>query len=443
MPVTRLGLANPAANTLTTLVTAQRGYVAAVIIANKNNQTVLSSVYVVPTGVSYTDSTAATIVKDLEIGAGQSFETFRFALNVGDSIQVIGNTAGLSYSVTAAYETDGRQYVNYSATAPELPQIGNLWIKTDNTVSFWNGSVWVDSITAGPTGPTGSPGAASTVIGPTGPTGPQGGPVGPTGPTGATGGAGSTGPTGAGATGPTGPTGSAGTPGGPTGPTGAEGPTGPTGPTGPSALVQQTGTPSTTTVLWVDTDEPSLSTVTQASFRGYEHQSTTSLDIPTRTAINATTAVTTNITYFSFFTATEALTVSNISFSSGSTPASGVSLVRFGLYTFDGTTATLVARTNNDSSRFTVANTIYTGALDSTGGFPTSYNLVAGTRYAVAVVVVASTTPQLAAVSFGAASTAVMALSPRVVGFASATSDLPATRDTFSGITHAYWSRLT
>ena len=441
MPITRLGLANPAANTITTLVTAQRGYVVAVIIANKTNQTVLSSVYLVPTGALYTDATAATIVKDLEIGAGQSFETFRFALNVGDSVQVIGNTAGLSYSVTAAYETDGRQYVNYSALAPDLPQIGNIWIKTDNSVSFWNGSTWVDSITSGPTGPTGVTGAASTVTGPTGPTGPSGGPVGPTGATGPTG-ASVTGPTGAGATGPTGPTGAAGTPGGPTGPTGPTG-AGATGPTGPIALVQQNGTPSETNVLWIDTDEPSLSTVTQASFRGYEHNSTTSLDIPTRTDLNATTALTTNITYFSFFTATEALTVSNISFSSGSTPASGVSLVRFGLYTFDGTTATLVARTNNDSSRFTVANTIYTGALDSTGGFPTSYNLIAGNRYAVAVVVVASTTPQLAAVNFGAASTAIMALSPRVVGYAGSTSDLPATRDTFSGITHAYWSRLT
>lgn len=443
MPITRLGLANPSANTLTTLVTAQRGYVAAVIVANKNNQTVLSSIYLVPTGSVYTDATAATIVKDLEIGAGQSFETFRFALNTGDSIQVVGNSAGLSYSVTAAYETDGRQYVNYSATAPDLPQIGNLWIKTDNSVSFWNGSVWIDSITAGPTGPTGNPGANSTVTGPTGATGAAGAAGGPTGPTGSTGAnstvTGPTGPTGAGATGPTGPTGPSGGPTGPTGPTGA----GATGPTGPIALVQQNGTPSTTDVLWIDTDEPSLSTVTQASFRGYEHQSTTSLDIPSRNYVNATTALTTNITYFSFFTATEALTVSNISFSSGSSPASGVTLVRFGLYTFNETTATLVARTNNDSSRFTVANTVYTAALDSTGGFPTSYNLVAGTRYAVAVVVVASTTPQLAAVSFGAASTAIMALSPRVVASATATSDLPATRDAFTGITHAYWSRLT
>jgi hypothetical protein len=440
MPITRLGLANPDANTLTTLVTAQRGYVASVIIANKNNQTVTSSVYLVPTGAVFTDVTAATIVKDLSIGAGQAFETFRFALNVGDSIQVIGNTAGLSYSVTAAYETDGRQYVNYSATAPDLPQIGNLWIKTDNSVSFWNGSVWVDSITAGPTGPTGAEGAASTITGPTGPTGPSGGPVGPTGPTGATGAEGATGPTGAGVAGPTGPTGPSG---GPIGPTGPTGPTGAVGATGPIAVVQQTSTPSTTDVLWIDTDEPSLSTVSQPFFRGYEHNSTTSLDIPTRINVNASTAIVSNITYFSFFTPTESFSVSNISFSSGGQVGSGISLVRYGLYTFDGTTATLVARTNNDSSRFTVANTVYTAALDSTGGFPTSYNLIAGNRYAVAVVVVASTTPQLAASNFGSASTAIMALSPRIVGYASSTSDLPATRDSFSGITHAYWSRLT
>ena len=440
MPIVRLGLANPGANSVTTLVTANRGYVASVIVANKNNQAVTSSIYLVPTGAVYTDATAATIVKDLSIGAGQSFETFRFALNVGDSIVVVGNSAGLSYSVTAAYETDGRQYVNYSATAPDLPQIGNLWIKTDNSVSFWNGSVWVDSITSGPTGPSGAPGAASTVTGPTGPTGPSGGPVGPTGPTGSTGNVGPTGPTGAGATGPTGATGPSG---GPVGPTGPTGPNGATGPTGPLALVQQNGTPSTTDVLWIDTDETAYTSVAQAFFRGFEHNSATSLDIPSRTEINASTAFTTNITYFSFFTPTEALTVSNISFASGATPASGVTLVRFGLYTFDGTTATLVARTNNDSSRFTVANTVYTGALDSTGGYPTSYNLVAGNRYAVAIVIVASTTPQLAAVNFGSGSTAIMSLSPRVVGFANATSDLPATRNSFSGITHAYWSRLT
>jgi hypothetical protein len=184
MPVTRLGVANPAADTLTTLVTADKGYVASVIISNKSNSPAETTVYVVPTGAIYTDATAITIVKNLAITYGQAFETFRFALNTGDSIQVIGNTPQLSYSVNAAYEVAGRQYVTYGASAPTFPQIGDIWIKSNNAISFWNGLIWIDSVTAGATGPTGPQGEPSTVVGPTGPTGPSGGPTGPTGPTG-------------------------------------------------------------------------------------------------------------------------------------------------------------------------------------------------------------------------------------------------------------------
>lgn len=444
MPVTRLGLANPPANQLTTLHTANRNYVASVIAANKNNQTITASIYLVPLGSVYTDTSAVTIVKDLSIASGQSFETFRFALTTGDSVQVISSADNISYSLNAAYDVDGKQYVTFSSTAPNLPQIGDIWIKPDNSIEFWNGLTWVDSITSGPTGPTGPEGPIGSqgITGPTGPAGTPGGPTGPTGPLGPTGPTGATGPIGVGSTGPTGPTGAPGTPGGPTGPTGPEGATGPTGATGPIPLVQQAGTPASTDTLWIDTDETAYNSVAQPWLRASLHNSATTLDVPTRELVNGTTAISTNITYFSFFTPTEDLTVSNISFASGSTVASGVSLIRFGLYTFDGTTATLVARTNNDASRFTVANTLYTAALDATGGFPTSYTLTAGSRYAVAVVVVASTTPSLASIASGSASTAILAASPRMAGFASATSDLPTTRNSFSGITHRYWSRL-
>jgi hypothetical protein len=444
MPVTRLGVANPAANSVATLATVNRGYVASVIVANKANQTVNASIYIVPSGNVYTDPTSVAIVKDLPVSAGQAFETFRFGLNNGDSVQVIGNSDLLSYSMTAVYETDGRQYVNYSSTAPDLPSIGDIWIKSDNSVSFWNGTAWIDSITSGPTGPTGPVGD----LGPTGPTGPQGTAGTPGGPTGPTGTTGPTGPTGPGVTGPTGPqgpqgpTGADGTPGGPTGPTGPTGATGPTGSDGPVALVAQTSTPASTNVLWLDTDEPSYSSVSQPWYRAALHNSSTTLDVPSRDLVNGTTAISSNITYFSFFTPTEDITISSISFASGTTVASGATMVRFGLYTFDGTTATLVARTNNDSSRFTVSNTVYTGTLDTTGGYPDSYTLTAGSRYATAVVVVATSTPTLASVANGSAATAILAASPRMAGFASATSDLPTTRNSFSGITHRYWSRL-
>jgi hypothetical protein len=224
MPVTRLGIANPSANTLTTLASVNKGYVASVIIANKGTQAGNVTVYVVPTGGTYTDPTSLTIVKNLSVATGQSFETFRFALNTGDTVQVTADTANFSYSLTAAYEVDGRQYVTYSATAPSLPQIGDIWIKSsNNAVSFWNGSLWIDSITSGPTGPTGAVGAASTVTGPTGPTGPSGGPTGPTGPTGWTGPQGIQGPTGY------------------TGPVGIQGPTTP-------ASATAAGTPGT--IVW-------------------------------------------------------------------------------------------------------------------------------------------------------------------------------------------------
>jgi hypothetical protein len=217
MPVTRLAVSNPASNILTTLVTADKGYLAAVVIANKGTQTSMCTVYVVPTGGTYTDPTAITIVKNLEIGMGQAFETFRFALNTGDSILVVGSTDTLAYSVNAAYEVNGKQYVTYGANAPTQPVIGDIWIKTNNAVSFWNGSIWIDSVTSGATGPTGPQGAASSIVGPTGPTGPAGGPTGPTGPTGPM----------SQVQGPTGPTGASSII---PGPTGATGPTGPVGP---------------------------------------------------------------------------------------------------------------------------------------------------------------------------------------------------------------------
>jgi hypothetical protein len=241
MPVRRLAVANPAANTLTTLVTADKGYLAAVVIANKGTNTAMTTVYVVPTGATYTDTTAITIVKNLEVTMGQSFETFRFALNTGDSIQVAGSTDNFSYSVNAAYEVDGRQYVTYGATAPAQPVVGDIWIKTNNAVSFWNGSVWIDSITSGPTGPTGPEGLASTVTGPTGPTGAAGTPGGPTGPTGPTGPQGIPGSSITGATGPTGAASSV------TGPTG---PTGPIGITGPTTPASATATGVAGTVVW-------------------------------------------------------------------------------------------------------------------------------------------------------------------------------------------------
>jgi hypothetical protein len=185
MPVARLAIANPSANLESTLYTADRSYVAAVIASNKGSNPVLVDIAVVPSGESL--ATAGYIVKNLSVSGGQAFETFKFALNSGDSIKVLANTAFASFVVTGLYETTGRQVVSYRSTAPTQPEIGDIWINSStNATSFWNGSAFSTSVSVGPTGPTGAQGTAGTngVTGATGPTGPSGGPTGPTGATG-------------------------------------------------------------------------------------------------------------------------------------------------------------------------------------------------------------------------------------------------------------------
>jgi hypothetical protein len=282
MPIKRLGTETPLANTSIILTTSDVTGVASVIVANKGGIAAQVTIYVDPFDSGGDPNNRAYIVNALDLAVGQSFETFRFALDVGDKIYIAASTASCAFSTNIFYETTGRLNVIYQATQPNSPQVGDIWIDSDDqAVRLYTGSGFNLIATAAPQGPTG----------PTGPTGPQGeqgvmgpdgsgirvlgtyaslglleadtpignvgdayvvgtdiyiwsdlnqewfdaGPfvAGPTGPTGATG-AGATGATGA--TGPTGPSG------GPTGPTGPEGPEGPAGgPTGPTGPTGATG----------------------------------------------------------------------------------------------------------------------------------------------------------------------------------------------------------
>jgi hypothetical protein len=253
--------------------------VVSVIITNRNAQDVAVSIYLDPANSGGDPAARAYMADNLVVGVGQTFETFRFALNVGDNIYVVSNTANVSFSATAAYEVEGRANVVYQPLAPGTPQVGDIWVNSiTQDVSLYTGSGFFVISTVAPQGPTGPAGTFGPE-GPTGPTGPQGsgvavlgtyaslelltadnpignigdayvvdtdlyiwsdlneewvnvGPfVGPTGPTGSTG---PVGPEVTGPTGPIGPTGPEGGPTGPTGPQGEEGPTGPTGPTGAS-----------------------------------------------------------------------------------------------------------------------------------------------------------------------------------------------------------------
>lgn len=127
--------------------------------------------------------------------------------------------------------------------------------------------------------------------------------------------------------------------------------------------------------------------------------------------------------WITFFTPATTITVSSITMVTGNTTAaSGLTLARMGLYTFDETTATLVARCASDTSLFAATGTSYQRSFSTVGSFPSSYQLVAGTRYGVAVLCTGTTMPNLAARAVGIG---VSALSPRMSGVISGQTDLP------------------
>jgi hypothetical protein len=303
MPLQRLGIANPSANTDTVLATFNNAHLVSVIVANKGLTAVpilRVSIYVIPSGATL-ETQYSYMTYNLVVGFGVSFETFRFAVNAGDTLYVRASTADASFQCVGVLQEDEVRaedlpqvfsnkvirgtsnnliYLDQGTTAqrPSNVQTGFARFNTDSqnlevyTLRGWEEVGAAGESGIGPTGPTGPSG----LDGATGPTGPQGDPGGPTGPTGPTGDTGPTGPTGAQATtvnllgsvatfealpesGNTQGDGyvvladgevyiwngsfwvTVGTIQGPTGPTGPTGPEGIQGPTGPTGATGETG----------------------------------------------------------------------------------------------------------------------------------------------------------------------------------------------------------
>jgi hypothetical protein len=149
-----------------------------------------------------------------------------------------------------------------------------------------------------------------------------------------------------------------------------------------------------------------------------------------------TVGMTSGTLKLTLFTPLITTTISQITAVSGNTAASGLTLARMGIYTFDETTATLVARVASDTTLFTAINTAYTRSLDSsTGGYPASYTLTAGVRYAVGVLVVGTTMPTM---SGRQVATGVASLSPRMSGDSTGRTDLPTTTTLTAALGQVY-----
>ena len=132
MPILRLGLANPPANEDTVLYSATANYLVSVVVANKAiNATPLTkvNVWVVPSNATI-PAQYAYIASNLTVGVGQSFETFRFAINNGDTVYVRSTLALTSFSINGVPQEDSALPVNLAQT------FTNKVIRGDNNTLY-------------------------------------------------------------------------------------------------------------------------------------------------------------------------------------------------------------------------------------------------------------------------------------------------------------------
>jgi plastocyanin len=210
MAITRLGVANPAADTPVVLYSVSYATLASVVVANKSTSTNILpevDIYIVPSGASQ-ESQYAYIIKNLEIQAGQSFETFKFALNSSDVLYVKSTTANVSFSVNGLIQADNFNPGDYPIVFSNKTISGNLnniTVEKNNTASrpagatagYLRFNTELDRLEVKTNaGNWEVLGTGFGATGATGPIGPSGGATGPTGATGTQGVPGATGATG-------------------------------------------------------------------------------------------------------------------------------------------------------------------------------------------------------------------------------------------------------
>lgn len=147
--------------------------------------------------------------------------------------------------------------------------------------------------------------------------------------------------------------------------------------------------------------------------------------------------------FFSYFTADKTLTISQISTAVRSTVAAGLTLARCGLYLPDGSgNLTKLCQIANDTTLWNNSTSVFTRSLDPTGGFPSAFQLVQGTRYAAAIIAIATTMPFLIGIPNG--NTAVLSLDPIMSKSLSGQSDLPnsVTAASLAVTSLFYWMRF-
>jgi hypothetical protein len=135
MAIIRLGVITPAANTPVQLTAVLNSHLASVVVSNTSSQAspvCKVDIYVVPQGAA-TSADYAYICANLVIGVGQSFETFKVALNPNDSIYVKSTIAGTSFSAFGLLQSE-------DVGPSDLPAVF-----TNKTINGDNNTIYLES----------------------------------------------------------------------------------------------------------------------------------------------------------------------------------------------------------------------------------------------------------------------------------------------------------
>jgi hypothetical protein len=170
--------------------------------------------------------------------------------------------------------------------------------------------------------------------------------------------------------------------------------------------------------------------------------------MPRITTLQNSGLLTNGVVYLTYFVPLTTATISSISMGCGvgGTDSGGTTVRRFGIYTVTGTrTYSLVARVASDATIGNTSNTVYTRNLDTTGGYPSTYTLDAGTTYVLAVIAYNTggtyTSPQFVSSSTGQSSIAILA--SRMTDALSAQTDLPSSITGNSNTGLKFYGRFT
>jgi len=182
----------------------------------------------------------------------------------------------------------------------------------------------------------------------------------------------------------------------------------------------------------------------------FNYQPTTGLDIiPRYLSATGTRSLQNGFVELTVFVPNTNVTISNIITvcTTAGTDTGGTTVRRLGLYTINQSTnaVTLVARTASDATLFTAAATTYTKALDTTGGYPASYTLLAGVAYAFGMIAynTGGTFAQPTVQGTSGLQANLAALSPAICGRITGQTDLATSGTLVQSTTNGPWARLT